>query len=281
MDLTALANSAGTDKGTVTGLGHGYSLVYDLLFAGRRLEPLNICEIGLCIGGPEVTTGSIDRSVTDAPSMRMWHEYFPNAKLYGVDISDFSELQTERFKFVRADCGDAAQLQKVVDLGVAFDVVIDDGSHAPFHQQRAFLSLFPAVKPGGLFIIEDIQWRPSTYSQSLPPVPRTDALLNQFVAKGRFEETGALPLAEWRALEGDIKNIFLIDEDWLATHRRQFNGRNGLAPDQPTFADADGPGRLFSPKFWRKFAGRLRADLQGPDGADRRPRVKLAIIQKV
>jgi hypothetical protein len=281
MDLTALANSAGTDKGTVAGLGHGYSLIYDLLFAGRRLEPLNICEIGLCIGGPEVTTGSIDRSVTDAPSMRMWHEYFPNARLYGVDISDFSELQTERFKFVRADCGDAAQLQKVVDLGVPFDVVIDDGSHAPFHQQRAFLSLFPTVRPGGLFIIEDIQWRPSTYSQTLPPVPRTDALLNQFVAGGRFTETGALPLAEWRALEKDIKNVFLIDEDWLATHRRQFNGRHGLTPEQPTFADHSGPGRLLSGRFWRKLAGRLRADLQGPDGADRRPRVKLAIIQKV
>jgi len=281
MDLTALANSAGTDKGTVAGLGHGYSLIYDLLFAGRRLEPLNICEIGLCIGGPEVTTGSIDRSVTDAPSMRMWHEYFPNAKLYGVDISDFSELQTERFKFVRADCGDAAQLQKVVDLGVPFDVVIDDGSHAPFHQQRAFLSLFPTVRPGGLFIIEDIQWRPSTYSQTLPPVPRTDALLNQFVAGGRFTETGALPLAEWRALEKDIKNVFLIDEDWLATHRRQFNGRHGLTPEQPTFADQSGPRRLLSGRFWRKLAGRLRADLQGPDGADRRPRVKLAIIQKV
>jgi len=242
---------------------------------------LNICEIGLCIGGPEVTTGSIDRSVTDAPSMRMWHEYFPNAKLYGVDISDFSELQTERFKFVRADCGDAAQLQKVVDLGVPFDVVIDDGSHAPFHQQRAFLSLFPTVRPGGLYIIEDIQWRPSTYSQTLPPVPRTDALLNQFVAGGRFTETGALPLAEWRALEKDIKNVFLIDEDWLATHRRQFNGRHGLTPEQPTFADQSGPGRLLSGRFWRKLAGRLRADLQGPDGADRRPRVKLAIIQKV
>ena len=281
MDLTALANSAGTDKGTVAGLGHGYSLIYDLLFAGRRLEPLNICEIGLCIGGPEVTTGSIDRSVTDAPSMRMWHEYFPNARLYGVDISDFSELQTERFKFVRADCGDAAQLQKVVDLGVPFDVVIDDGSHAPFHQQRAFLSLFPTVRPGGLFIIEDIQWRPSTYSQTLPPVPRTDALLNQFVAGGRFTETGALPLAEWRALEKDIKNVFLIDEDWLATHRRQFNGRHGLTPEQPTFADHSGPRRLLSGRFWRKLAGRLRADLQGPDGADRRPRVKLAIIQKV
>jgi len=36
MDLTALANKSQTDKGTVTGVGHGYSLVYDLLFAGRR-----------------------------------------------------------------------------------------------------------------------------------------------------------------------------------------------------------------------------------------------------
>lgn len=281
MDLTALANKSNTDKGTVTGQGHGYSLVYDLLFAGRRLEPLNFCEIGLCIGGPEVTSGSIDRTVNDLPSIKMWREYFPNAKLYGVDISDFSAFENDGFKFVRADAGDEKQLQKVADLGVPFDVIIDDGSHAPFHQQRAFLSLFPTLRPGGLFIIEDIQWQPSTYSQTLPQVPRTDTLLNQFVATGRFSETGALPLAEWKVLEKDIKSVFLIDEDWLTVHRRQYNGRHGLTPDQPSFADPGGGFGPFSPRFWKKIAGRLRADLQGPDGADRRPRVKLAIIQKI
>jgi hypothetical protein len=150
MDLTALANRSLTDKGTVSGTGHGYSLVYDLLFAERRLEQLNFCEIGLCIGGPEVTTGSIDRTVKDLPSIKMWQEYFPNAKLYGVDISDFAAFENERFKFIRADAGDEKQLQKVVDLGVSFDVIIDDASHASFHQQRTFLSLFPTLRSGGL-----------------------------------------------------------------------------------------------------------------------------------
>jgi SAM-dependent methyltransferase len=210
----------------------------------------------------------------------MWQEYFPNAKLYGVDISDFSAFETDRFKFVRADAGDEKQLQKVVDLAVPFDVIIDDGSHAPFHQQRAFLSLFPALRPGGLFIIEDIQWQPDTYSHALPCVPRTDRLLTQFVATGRFSETGALPLADWKALERDIKSVFLIDEDWLTVHRRQYNGRYGLKPDQLSFADAGGAFGLLSPRFWRKIVGRLRGDLEGPDGLNRRPRVKLAIIQK-
>jgi hypothetical protein len=111
-------------------------------------------------------------------------------------------------------------------------------------------------------------------------VPRTDVLLNQFVSTGRFSDTGALALADWRALESDIKSVFLIDEDWLALHRRQYNGRYGLTPEQLSFADPEGEFGLLSPRFWRKIAGRLRAELQGPDGPDRRPHVKLAIIRK-
>jgi hypothetical protein len=279
MNLTELANKYGTDKGTVAGLGHGYSLLYDLLFSRYRLEPINLCEIGLCIGGPEVKTGSVERSADNLPSISMWHEYFPNAMLYGVDISDFSPFQNDWFKFVRADAGDAALLQKVVDLGVEFDIVIDDGSHAHFHQQRTFLSLFPTVKSGGLFIIEDLQWQPETYAGQLPRVPPTDALLNQLISGGRFSASGALPLSEWRALEGQIKNVFLIDEDWLYQHRRQYNQRHGLTPEQRTFHDSDGAGVL-SPRFWRRLAGRLRAEFEGPNAAHRRPRTKIAIIEK-
>ncbi len=279
MNLTALANKYGTDKGTVSGLGHGYSLLYDLLFSRFRLEAINLCEIGLCIGGPEVKSGSVERSAENLPSISMWHEYFPNAKLYGVDISDFSAFENEWFKFIRSDAGDDKILQKVVDLGFEFDIIIDDGSHAHFHQQRTFLSLFQTVRKGGLFIIEDLQWQPETYAGQLPNVPSTDALLNQLVANGKFSETGALPLSEWRALEGDIKNVFLVDEDWLYHHRRQYNQRNGLVPDQATLHDGAGAG-LLSPRFLRRLAGRLRSELGGPDGTHHRPRTKIAIIEK-
>ena len=116
-----------------------------MLFAARRLEPLNVCEIGLCIGGPEVTTGSIDRTVSDLPSIKMWQEYFPNAQLYGVDISDFSAFESERFRFVRADAGDAKQLQKVVDLGVPFDVIGNE-----LRYRSPFSAFVDIVEPDGL-----------------------------------------------------------------------------------------------------------------------------------
>jgi hypothetical protein len=56
MDLTALANKSRADKGAVTGLGHRYSLVYERISAGWRLEP-------------EVTTCSIDWTADDLPSI--------------------------------------------------------------------------------------------------------------------------------------------------------------------------------------------------------------------
>jgi hypothetical protein len=56
--------------------------------------------------------------------------------------------------------------------GGNFDVVIDDGSHVPEHQLISFESLWPAVKPGGLYIVEDLEtnwWKPSAsvYGYSL------------------------------------------------------------------------------------------------------------------
>ena len=67
MDLTAIANRNLTDKGTVTALGHGYTLLYELLLSNRRLEALNFCEIGLCRGGPEVEDGAPDPSEQVVP----------------------------------------------------------------------------------------------------------------------------------------------------------------------------------------------------------------------
>ena len=73
--LTEIANEAGTAKGTVHMNAHAYTLVYEPFFEQLRDRPINLLEIGLSIGGPELGQPA-SRSVTDAPSVRMWRDYF-------------------------------------------------------------------------------------------------------------------------------------------------------------------------------------------------------------
>jgi len=41
--------------------------------------------------------------------------------------------------------------------GQQFDLIIDDGSHVLQHQQAAVEQLWPLLRPGGVFVLEDIQ----------------------------------------------------------------------------------------------------------------------------
>ena len=44
-----------------------------------------------------------------------------------------------------------------------WDIIIDDGSHVPYHQVFSFFCLWKAVVPGGLYVIEDLEtnyWLP-------------------------------------------------------------------------------------------------------------------------
>eukprot|EP01065_Artemidia_motanka_P017000 TRINITY_DN20572_c0_g1_i1.p1 TRINITY_DN20572_c0_g1~~TRINITY_DN20572_c0_g1_i1.p1 ORF type:complete len:386 (+),score=76.17 TRINITY_DN20572_c0_g1_i1:73-1158(+) len=56
------------------------------------------------------------------------------------------------------DQSDPVFLQKVRSgLPGELDVVIDDGGHAMHHQLNSFEHLFPAVRPGGVYVIEDLE----------------------------------------------------------------------------------------------------------------------------
>jgi hypothetical protein len=279
--LTQIANECRTDKGTVPGMGHGYTPLYELLLTPFREREIDLLEIGLSAGGPEVM-GRADRAVTDFPSIRMWREFFPKAHITGVDISDFSRFETTWFKFFRADCGSAEQLHNVAELSGPQDLIVDDGSHAPFHQQLTLCSLFPILKPGGLYFIEDLNWQPEAYEKSLPSVPRTDRLLADFVRTGRFENTGAIERSRWDAVAKRIANIFLFDEDYLYEYRRLYNIRAGLQPEIASYVDIRFPRRLLKPGYLRRLVEDLRTFLNtavGRVGPSRRPRIKLAVIQ--
>jgi hypothetical protein len=62
---------------------------------------------------------------------------------YGVNQSD----QVRLLEVVAAAMGDAA-----------LDVVLDDASHSYVHTRASFAALFPRLREGGVYVIEDWEW---------------------------------------------------------------------------------------------------------------------------
>ena len=218
-NLTTLANRYHSDKGTSgVSIPHHYTLLYDMLLGPRRDSITRMLEIGLLIGGPEVGAHA-DRKTGDLPSVRMWLDYFPKAMVHGFDISDFSFFSHPRFTFTRGDSGVEADLKRVVARGERFDFIIDDGSHASFHQQLAFQTLFPHLEPGGLYIIEDLHWQSPAYEGSLPPTIRTAELIDKWFESGAFPQVEAPELAGLPALADQINFAFVINQPFTTDGR--------------------------------------------------------------
>lgn len=137
--LDELGVRFGTDKSS---LFHDYLSFYERFFRPLRNKPIRILEVGVLKGA----------------SMRVWHAYFPRATIIGADISP----AVPRFDDSRVtiEILDQSNLEHLVGLGVRhgpFDIIIEDGSHQWEHQITTFRTLFPFVRPGGIYIAEDLQ----------------------------------------------------------------------------------------------------------------------------
>jgi hypothetical protein len=141
-DLLELCLKHETDKAS-----HGYLAAYQEHFSGRRTEVTTVLEIG--VGG----YGDVDKG---GESLRMWAEYFPNAMIHGVDIHNKSAIDTTRIKTHEGSQIDADFLDRLMQKTGAPDIVIDDGSHVNEHIIFTFEHLFPHVRPGGFYVIEDL-----------------------------------------------------------------------------------------------------------------------------
>jgi len=178
-DLNILAEKYGLDKTITTGC-HNYIPGYIKLFHKNRLNVKNLLEIG--IGSLENNQmGGVNSFLTDhgyksGNSLKCWEEYFPNSKIYGIDIYDHPELTEDRVQFFVADQTSEKDLQSVIDkINAPLDIIIDDGSHQGAHQAFSFMFLHKFLAQGGIYVIEDIQPRFIKRFQNLamfPPVFR-------------------------------------------------------------------------------------------------------------
>src|SRR3990167_2871908 len=105
----------------------------------------------------------LEIGVQEGHSVRMWKDYFPNAIIHGVDVPWTSHRFAEnRIVEHLGDQSDVEFLSRLIQECDGFDVIVDDGSHFVNHQIISFKTLFPALRPGGVYVIEDLfssYWR--------------------------------------------------------------------------------------------------------------------------
>lgn len=98
----------------------------------------------------------LEIGVLGGSSIRTWRDYFGEGEIIGADINpEVTQYAGERISIEIIDQGKPADLDKLACKG-PYDVIIDDGSHLWEHQILTLRKLLPALKPGGVFIIEDL-----------------------------------------------------------------------------------------------------------------------------
>lgn len=215
VNLTDLADRYGSDKGSAK---HRYTELYHMLFHPYRDRAIALLEMGLQIGGPEHGVPA-DRQTTDLPSVRMWLEFFPRAQVHGLDVSDFSWFRADRFTFHRCDMDARSDIVRAAQAMPEFDIILDDASHASHHQQNAFLELFPKLKSGGLYIIEDLRWQPEAYER--PGITKTADLFRGFSQNRTFRHADSRVEAEFAALAPAISGCFVFQVRYDKARRDQ------------------------------------------------------------
>jgi len=148
------------DTGTDKLFLHGYHRYYETQLAPYRdIDGLRLLEIG----------------AKEGKSLGAWLQYFKNPAAvqgvsYGANATEAKENacnsmpeHCQKLEIYSLDQSDKAALADMKAKNPeGWDIIIDDASHYPPHQIISFQSLWPSIRPGGLYVVEDIE---SSYAE--------------------------------------------------------------------------------------------------------------------
>lgn len=151
LTFTEILQESGSDKY----FSHHYERYYSSWLAPyRSLPKVKVLEIGAYTG----------------KSLRVWDRYFTDpAMIMGLAYQGDGKKTYEQVKgyndtAMHVYFGDQSKKETMDFLAEKgpWDVLIDDGSHVPQHMIFSFFSLWKSVRPGGVYIVEDLEtnyWR--------------------------------------------------------------------------------------------------------------------------
>ncbi|WP_439488444.1 class I SAM-dependent methyltransferase [Algoriphagus sp.] len=143
-DINYLAQLYKTDKWGK----HFYTPHYYSHFKPFKHKAVNLLEIGV---------GGYDDPFQGGGSLRMWKRFFSKANIFAIDIYDKSPSQEDRITIFQGSQVDGEFLDLILEKIGELDLIVDDGSHINEHVIYTFEHLFPKLKNGGIYVVEDIQ----------------------------------------------------------------------------------------------------------------------------
>lgn len=166
-DLKVLFDLYGSDKGSngdtptpYPWRPHTYADVYASLFGHCRGSVTAVFECGIGSNNEDVDS-NMTRDGIPGASLRAWRDYFPNAQIVGADIDSRILFDDVRISTYQVDQTDPASVQALWAQAKpsSFDLMIDDGLHTFAAGVCLLEASFPRLKPGGIYVIEDVAMR--------------------------------------------------------------------------------------------------------------------------
>ncbi len=139
-ELCDIATRHGTDKAP---FGWGYTTSYSRWLADRRGEIKTVLEVGVFRGA----------------SLRTWRDFFPDAMVYGIDNDATCTVTGE--DRIKTFCVDGyleetyagPMMQEIGEL----DLFVDDALHYGEPQLKLFSWVWPHMRHGGVYAIEEVR----------------------------------------------------------------------------------------------------------------------------
>jgi hypothetical protein len=164
LHFAMLCDKYGSDKGEIATFGHPYPWpsttyadFYTLLFAGQRDSICNVFECGIGTNSPNLASSMGERGKPGA-SLRVWRDYFPNAKVVGADIDRDILFEDDRICTHYVDQRNPDSIRKLwSSVGVeSFEIMVDDGLHLYEAGICLFENSIQMLGRNGVYIIEDV-----------------------------------------------------------------------------------------------------------------------------
>lgn len=171
--LSTIINNNLTDKNSY----HSYIDIYENLFKNKQLTTKNVLEIGIERGG----------------SLKLWNDYFVNAKIYGLDINEPPEFLTryERIISKKFDAYSLDSFNYFIEKNIKFDIIIDDGSHTLESMIFVIEKYTKLLDIDGILIIEDVQaieWCEYIYNKVSPELKEFSYHIDRRHVKGTLDD---------------------------------------------------------------------------------------------